>query len=168
MQLEHLCAIVECWVSANCYNEAISLQGWAVLNKQEQQGRVHHWAICGSTLAKSAAVFTAPVAVGRTEMAATQCRNFLSSTNTANDLQRVGWKLKSCVSHKLLAWSQGEHIFCFKLSTYFNVKPQNILWSSTRYKVKLKSLLLITLGSIQEAENGPAPISACFRDSEDK
>lgn len=71
VQLEHLYATLECWVSANCYNEAISLQGWAVLNKQEQQGRVHHWAICGSTLAKSAAVFTAPVAVGRTEMAAT-------------------------------------------------------------------------------------------------
>lgn len=41
-----------------------------MLNKQEQRGRVLHRAICESTLAKSAAVFTAPVAVGRTEMAA--------------------------------------------------------------------------------------------------
>lgn len=58
VQLEHLHAIPECWVSANCYNEAISLQGWAVLNKQEQQGRVHHWAICESTLAECCCVYS--------------------------------------------------------------------------------------------------------------
>lgn len=68
VQLEHLHALPECWMSANCRNEAISLWGWAVLNKQEQQGRVLHWAICGSTLARSAAVFTTLIAGRRTEM----------------------------------------------------------------------------------------------------
>lgn len=68
VQLEHLHPLPECWMSANCCNEAISLWGWAVLNKQEQQGRVLHWAICGSTLAKSAAVFTTLMAGRRTQM----------------------------------------------------------------------------------------------------
>lgn len=48
---------------------------------------------------QSAAVFTAPVAVGRTEMAPTWCWNFEWSTNAADDQQRVGPKLKSWMSH---------------------------------------------------------------------
>lgn len=43
----------------------------------------------------------------------------------------------------------------------------------TRHEVQLKkrsekSPLLLTSGSIQEAENRPGAISACFTDSQDK
>lgn len=44
VQLEHLHAPPKCWVSANWCNEAVSLWGWAVLNKQEQRGTVLHGA----------------------------------------------------------------------------------------------------------------------------
>lgn len=71
VQLEHLHAPPECWVSANWRNEAVSLWGWAVLNKQEQRGTVLHRASCGSILAPSAAVFTTPLAGTGTEVTST-------------------------------------------------------------------------------------------------
>lgn len=75
VQPEHLHTVRERWMSANWCNEAISLWGWAVLNKQEQQGRVLHGSICGSTLATSTLVFTTLIAGRRTKWLPAQWNN---------------------------------------------------------------------------------------------
>lgn len=104
VQLEHLHPPPDRWVSANWGNEAVSLWGWLVLNKQEQRGTVLHRASCGSILAPSAAVFT-------TLLAGAGMEKLLQKKDSSNS------------KHKRLAWKQARSASVQLPDVFFSAEP---------------------------------------------